>query len=379
MLKCIKSIKIFKELFKQILYIKKLDLIKYNKEMQKKMCINILDYKSSSKTYIIYESKGKGKEYIINNDKLIYEGEYINGERNGKGKEYYDDNKIKFEGKYLYGKRWNGKGYDIENNMIYEIKDGKGLIKEYNNEGLLVFEGEYINGERNGKGKEYYQYNILKFEGEYLYGKRWNGKGYDTRKNIVYELKDGKGYIKEYNGYTGKLVFEGEYLYGDKNGKAKEYYIYDGKLKFEGEYLNGKRNGNGKLYDCRDMLEFEGEYFNGYKKKGKAYIAEKLEFDGEYILNIKSNGKGYDGKGNVVYEIINGNGKIIEYDENRMIKFEGDYINNEKNGNGKEYEFGDLIFEGEYKNGKRNGKGKEFDLNRNIIFEGEYENGRRIE
>ena len=351
MLKCIKSIKIFKELFKQILYIKKLDLIKYNKEMQKKMCINILDYKSSSKAYIIYESKGKGKEYIINNDKLIYEGEYINGERNGKGKEYYDDNKIKFEGEYLYGKRWNGKGYDIENNIIYEIKDGKGLIKEYNNEGLLEFEGEYINGKRNGKGKEYYQYNILKFEGEYLYGKRWNGKGYDTRKNIVYELKDGKGYIKEYNDYTGKLVFEGEYLYGDKNGKAKEYYIYDGKLKFEGEYLNGKRNGNGKLYDCRDMLEFEGEYFNGYKKKGKAYIAEKLEFEGEYILNIKSNGKGYDGKGNVVYEIINGNGKIIEYDENRMIKFEGDYINNEKNGNGKEYEFGDLIFEGEYKNG----------------------------
>ena len=27
--------------------------------------------------------------------KLIYEGEYLNGERNGKGKEYYDNGKLK--------------------------------------------------------------------------------------------------------------------------------------------------------------------------------------------------------------------------------------------------------------------------------------------
>ena len=42
-----------------------------------------------------------------------------------------------FEGEYLNGER-NGKG------------------KEYNIFGKLEFEGEYLNGERNGKGKEYY-------------------------------------------------------------------------------------------------------------------------------------------------------------------------------------------------------------------------------
>ena len=57
--------------------------------------------------------------------------------------------------------------------------------------------------------------------------------------NKVYELKNGEGYIKEYN-YDGKLKFEGEYLNGKRNGKGKEYY-YDDKLEFEGEYLNGKR------------------------------------------------------------------------------------------------------------------------------------------
>ena len=33
--------------------------------------------------------------------KLIFEGEYKNGEKNGKGKEYFNDGEIKFMGEYL--------------------------------------------------------------------------------------------------------------------------------------------------------------------------------------------------------------------------------------------------------------------------------------
>ena len=81
------------------------------------------------------------------------------------------------------------------------------------------------------------------FEGEYLNGKKWNGKGYDINNNIIYELKNGKGFIKEYDFYGGRLKYEGDYL----NGKGKEY-DFNGKIQFEGEYLNGKRNGKGKEY-----------------------------------------------------------------------------------------------------------------------------------
>ena len=45
----------------------------------------------------------------------------------------------------------------------------------------------------------------IKFEGEYLNGRRWEGKGYDNLKNIVYELKDGRGYLKGYYD-NGKLM-----------------------------------------------------------------------------------------------------------------------------------------------------------------------------
>ena len=50
--------------------------------------------------------------------------------------------------------------------------------------------------------------------------------------------QDGKG--KEYNAINGKLIFEGEYVNGKRNGKGKEYC--DGKLRFEGEYEMEKEN-----------------------------------------------------------------------------------------------------------------------------------------
>ena len=73
------------------------------------------------------------------------------------------------------------KRVDMQDNIIYEIKNGNGYIKEYENDGPIIaknviyFEGEYLNGEKNGKGKEYDSFVRLKFEGEYLNGKR-NGQ-----------------------------------------------------------------------------------------------------------------------------------------------------------------------------------------------------------
>ena len=58
------------------------------------------------------------------------------------------------------------------------------------------------------------------------------------------------------------------------------------------------------------------------------------------------------------------------------LEFEGEYINGEKIGKGKEYDCnGRLRFEGEYVNGVRNGKGKEYDCNGKLRFEGEYLDG----
>ena len=212
MLKNVKSYFFIHRIFSHMEESQKLIIIKYNKSLQKILNISIANYKHFTGRYMIYDSKRIVKEYNGEDDELIFEGEYLNGKRNGKGKEYFGKiNKLRFEGECLNDKKWNGKGYDWNGIIIYEVINGNGKVEEYYDNGILRFDGEYLSGARNGKGKEYDEGNgLLRFEGEYLNGKR-NGKG------------------KEYYWNNGKLLFEGEYLYNYKlKGKyyIKNYFEY---------------------------------------------------------------------------------------------------------------------------------------------------------
>ena len=97
MLENIKSYYLIKLVYTFVEESQKLKLVRYNKNIQKKLDISIINYKFFSGRYIIYESNGIGKEYYDGNDNLIYKGEYPNTKRNGIGKEY-QDNKLIFEG-----------------------------------------------------------------------------------------------------------------------------------------------------------------------------------------------------------------------------------------------------------------------------------------
>ena len=410
-------------------------LVKYNRGMQGKIGINLNTYKIFSGKYFIYETKekdkikefdcytdaliyeggylngkrnGKGKEYYYDG-KLKFEGEYLNGKRNGKGKEYHMNEKLKFEGVYLDGKKWNGQGYALDNEIIYKLENGKGLVKQYYEKNKMLFkefflipsskdaynnrlqfEGEYLNGTKNGKGKEYY-YNrrTLIFEGEYLDGKKWNGKIYDISKNESYDIKDGKGFVKILNN-NETLEYEGEYLNGKKNGNGKgNIFIFRKRtkpyeedeidmIKYEGEYLNGKRNGKGKELNRKDELMFEGVFYNDHKIQGKAYNKGILEYEGEYLFDKKWSGNGYNENGEIIYQLNNGTGKIKEYNLLDEFIFEGEYLNGKRSGKGKEYyNNGKIKYEGEYINGERKGKSKEYYQNGEIKFEGEYLKGRK--
>ena len=112
MLENIKSSYFSKMIFSWIDEKRKLNTIKYNKNLQEKMNITLLNYKIFYGKYIIFEDKGKGKEYNVFNDKLIFEGEYLNG----KGKEYDSNGHLIFEGEYSKGKKM-----EKEKNMIKKI------------------------------------------------------------------------------------------------------------------------------------------------------------------------------------------------------------------------------------------------------------------
>ena len=358
MLDVIKSIFFYKVIFSCVKEKTKLKFAKYNKNLQSKIDINLNNYKFFTRKHIVYETKQKGKEYYAYEDRILYEGEYLNGERNGKGKEYYYGN-LNYEGEFSKGKR-NGKG------------------KDYDEKGNIVFEGEYLNGKRwNGKAAGYDRWNGIKklFEIDYIKGKKWNGKIFDEKDNIICEIINGNGIFKEYD-KDNYISFEGEYKNGERNGKGKEYN-WSGGLIFEGEYLNGKRNGKGKEYKYNGTILFEGEYLNGKRNgKGKEYDESgNIIFEGIYLNGKRWNGNGYDNNHNKIYELINGNGHVIDYYDGK-IKFEGNYLYGEKNGKGKEYDYrGRIEFEGYYSNGLKNGKGKSYIFG-DLLFDSEFLNGK---
>ena len=131
------------------------------------------------------------------------------------------------------------------------------------------------------------------------------------------------------------------------------------KLIYEGNFSNGKRSGEGKKYhEITGKLMFEGDFLYGRKKKGKEYIKGNLEFEGEFLFNKKWNGKGYDKNNIEIYELKNGNGRVREYDLfEETLKYEGGYHNGKRSGQGQEFDGNKVIFSGEYSNGKRNGFG----------------------
>ena len=51
-------------------------------------------------------------------------------------------------------------------------------------------------------------------------GKKWNGIEYDNKGNIISEIKNGNGYISEFNDEEN-LIFRGEYKNGEKMEKEK--------------------------------------------------------------------------------------------------------------------------------------------------------------
>ena len=86
MLHLIESSFFIQILFSHIKVKNKLKIAKYNNSLKLELNINLTTYKFFTGKYIIYEEKGKGKEYDGYNNYLLFEGEYLNGERNEMGK-----------------------------------------------------------------------------------------------------------------------------------------------------------------------------------------------------------------------------------------------------------------------------------------------------
>ena len=165
---------------------------------------------------------GLGEKFTLRK-KVLYRGEFLDGEKSGKGEE--ESSEGKFVGNFYHDKK-NGKGKMIFKNSgdVYEgdykndLFDGQGhyIWKLTGQE----YTGEYKNGLMHGKG-------LLEWnEGEFYRGEFVNGK------------KEGEGELHMGNGrsYIGPFV----------NGRPNGIGIFDNGINFKGEmeFIDGKMNIN---------------------------------------------------------------------------------------------------------------------------------------
>ena len=75
---------------------------------------------------LILDYKAKWIKAYYDTGNLKKEGDYYYGFI-GIMKEYYENGKLSFEGEAKDNKKWNGKVYDENGEIIDEIKDGKSL------------------------------------------------------------------------------------------------------------------------------------------------------------------------------------------------------------------------------------------------------------
>jgi hypothetical protein len=118
---------------------------------------------------------GKGKLILSNG--IIYEGDFVDGEKSGSGTIFYPDGTV-YEGQIEKGEL-KGKGkmtwknrYEYEGDFKFNKFIGNGILKGPSGD---VYEGEFVNNLFHGNGKYIYS-NGNSYEGQFLYGVK-KGKG----------------------------------------------------------------------------------------------------------------------------------------------------------------------------------------------------------
>ncbi len=199
-----------------------------------------------------------------------YFGIIENGIPNGKGKFIASDGVVLYEGDFLNGQR---SGYGIEKDIN-------------NNE---IYKGSFLNDDRNGDGSGRLYCRDCKFIGFFRNGTFTSGKilfndgsTYNGERNIFTGNSDGVN-------FKGKIIFNNGDIYegGFKNQKQNGWgmYLWKDGTKYIGEFYEGDMKGKGTLtWD-------KTKYFTGTFKRVDLY---RMNFDEEHTKKhstFSNNGK----------------------------------------------------------------------------------------
>ena len=292
-----------------------------------------LEYSPDGNITAIKEYK---KGYLINT-------EYINktrdGLKHGVWKTFYDNDIVKSEGNYFYGKK-DGyfKEFDKDGNLLSIKKYRDDFLEEDAPElqSLEIKTMFYPNGKKR---------IVQSFKDDIPQGIR---REYDQEGKIIksYIFKDGR--------ITGEGIVDEE---GMKQGFWTEFYD-NGDKEGEGNYTNGKKTGKWNYFFKSGTVEQTGTYNEKGKPDGqwKWYYESGNLRKSEMLSNGKLNGE---------YKELSDSGSVI---------IQGEYADGEEEGPWI-YSVGDEKEVGNFTAGKREGEWKHYFENGELNFVGSYMDG----
>ena len=192
-----------------------------------------------------------------------------NGKRDGVWEKFYDNNRVRYQGKFLHGKETGTFKYfsaaSSEFPVIvknYHKNDDLADVKFYTVKGIIESEGQMHGKNRAGKWLFYHEdgktvmseenYIEGKLDGEY---KTFYPDGNPTE---VTSYKDGllEGNYKKY-AIKGHLIFDFNYSNGALNGIAIYYSRKTGNLIKKGPFKNDLRVGTWENYVDGELVSTE--------------------------------------------------------------------------------------------------------------------------
>ena len=265
-----------------------------------------------------------------------------------------------------------GNGESYKGEMNNNKKEGYGKYCFSNGDYYI---GQWLNDKMHGKGIKYRKNGTIKYKGQFAENKyRGSGKYvFDNQDYYIGEFDDNQGNGKgKYYNNMGNLVYEGEFVNSIRQGIGTYYYNKDNY--YFGNFKNGIPNGEGKYYKD-GLILYDGMYANG-RKNGNGiqyYKNGSVKYIGEFAND------NYEGKGILFFENYNDNdcnNSIIN--KEKIMYYQGDWKNGEKNGFGKEYyNNGILKYEGQFENNQYNGFGTLYlTCDHNYIYTGSFVKGK---
>jgi len=326
-----------------------------------KKCLSSRIHKDHNKINILEVKPTKDELNIIEDIIKYYENEYDKLDKEALIKIKNISNKIK-EYKIKINERKEIKLRENENNIKKEL--------ELNN-------NKYKSDIENIKNKYKNEIKLIKYKNENIIKEiKYKYKKKNEYDNIMYNNT-----IETLNKLDkklkNKLNKEKEKL---KNMKRLNEIIYDTYNIYSNNYYNSININNiiNNYYNNNICIK---KLLKVHNNKGKEYYKNgNIKYDGDFVHDkYEGNGKRIYGNGEYyIGQFLNGlrNGKGIEYYKNGNIKYDGDFVKDKAEGNGKFiWESGEYYI-GQFEKGLFYGKGTLYYRHGNIKYDGDFIKGK---